>query len=200
MLNVRQNPSREVSTMPHYPTYKERSKRAFRAYIDVLETAEWLKGELRGPLLLFDLTMGEFRLLELLHREGALFVPDVARRRRLHRQAVDVIIKRLSKRGFVMRKIIRLPPVDPKRAHVPASQRDERREGIRTSVVGLTKIGKKFVADVLPNHTKMVKAVLRALDGREQDTLSRLCRKLRAGNPVRYFAELTHEYVEGDDE
>jgi hypothetical protein len=46
----------------------------------------------------------------------------------------------------------------------------------------------------------MVKAVLRALDGREQDTLSRLCRKLRAGNPVRYFAELTHEYVEGDDE
>jgi hypothetical protein len=69
-----------------------------------------------------------------------------------------------------------------------------------TSVVGLTKIGKKFVADVLPNHTKMVKALLRALDGREQDTLSRLCRKLRAGNPVRYFAELTHEYVEGDDE
>jgi DNA-binding MarR family transcriptional regulator len=200
MLNVRQNPCREVSAMPHYPTYKERSKRAFRAYIDVLETAEWLKGELRGPLLLFDLTMGEFRLLELLHREGALFVPDVARRRRLHRQAVDVIIKRLSKRGFVMRKIVRLPPVDPKRAHVPASQRDDQREGIRTSVVGLTKIGKKFVADVLPNHTKMVKALLRALDGREQDTLSRLCRKLRAGNPVRYFAELTHEYVEGDDE
>jgi hypothetical protein len=54
MLNVRQNPSREVSAMPHYPTYKERSKRAFRAYIDVLETAEWLKGELRGLLLLFE--------------------------------------------------------------------------------------------------------------------------------------------------
>jgi DNA-binding MarR family transcriptional regulator len=190
----------EVFAMSHYPTPRERAKRAFRAYIDVLETAEWLKGELRGPLLLFDLTMGEFRLLELLHREGALFVPDVARRRRLHRQAVDVIVKRLSKRGFVMRKIVRLPPVDPKRAHVPASQRNDQREGIRTSVVGLTKIGKKFVADVLPNHTKMVKALLRALDGREQDTLSRLCRKLRAGNPVRYFAELTHEYVEGDDE
>jgi DNA-binding MarR family transcriptional regulator len=83
---------------------------------------------------------------------------------------------------------------------VPASKRDEAREGIRTSVVGLTKTGKRFIADVLPTHTKMVKASMRALDGRDQDTLSRLCRKLRAGNPVRYFAEITHEYVEGDDE
>ncbi len=38
---------------------------------------------------------------------------------------------------------------------------------------------------------------MRALNAREQDSLSHLCRKLRAGNPVRYFAELTHEYVEG---
>ena len=186
--------------MPHYPTYKERSKRAFRAYIDVLETAEWLKGEMYGPLLLYDLSMGDFRLLELLHREGTLFVPDIARKRGLHRQALDVTITRLFRRGFVRRLIVRLPPVDPERAHLPASKRDEPRKGIRTSAVGLTKLGKKFIADVLPNHTKVVKALLRALDGREQDTLSHLCRKLRAGNPVRYFAELTHEYVEGDDE
>ncbi len=182
--------------MPHYPTYKQRSRRAFRAYINVLETAEWLKGELHGPLLLYDLSMGDFRLLELLHREGALFVPDIARKRGLHRQAVDVTIARLSKRGFVLRKIINLPPVEPDRAHLPASKRDERREGIRTSAVGLTKSGKKFISDVLPNHTKTVKALMRALDGREQDTLSRLCRKLRTGNPVRYFAELTHEDVD----
>ena len=71
---------------------------------------------------------------------------------------------------------------------------------MRTSAVGLTKTGKRFIADVLPNHTKMVKALMRALDGRDQDTLSRLCRKLRAGNPVRFFAELRHEYVDADDE
>jgi DNA-binding MarR family transcriptional regulator len=186
--------------MPHYPTRKERARRAFRAYIDVLETAEWLKGELYGPLLLYDLSMGDFRLLELLYREGALFVPDIARRRGLHRQAVDVTIARLSKRGFVRRAIVKLPPVDPQRAHVPASKRDEPREGIRTSVVGLTKPGKKFISDVLPNHTKVVKALMRALDGREQDTLSHLCRKLRAGNLVRYFAELTHEDVDDDED
>jgi len=187
-------PSWEVfATMPHHPTHKERAKRAFRAYIDVIETAEWLKSELHGPLLLYDLSMGDFRLLELLYREGALFVPDIARRRGLHRQAVDVIAKRLSKRGFVLRKIIKLPPVDPQRAHVPASKRNEAREGIRTTVVGLTKPGKKFIADVLPNHTKVVKALMRALDGREQDTLSRLCRKLRQGDVVKFVREITHE-------
>jgi len=186
--------------MSHYPTPRERAKRAFGAYMDVIETADWLKGELRGPLLLYDLSMGDFRLLELLHREGAMFAPDIARRRRLHKQAVAVIVKRLSRRGFLLRKIVKLPPVEFQRAHVPASKRDEAREGIRTSVVGLTKTGKRFIADVLPTHTKMMKALMRALNAREQDSLSRLCRKLRAGNPVRYFAELTHEYVEGDDE
>jgi hypothetical protein len=50
-----------------------------------------------------------------------------------------------------------------------------------------------FVADVLPNHTKMVKALLRALDGRKQDTLSRLCRKLREGDMVKFVREITHE-------
>jgi hypothetical protein len=90
--------------------------------------------------------------------------------------------------------------VEFQRAHVPASKRDDAREGIRTSVVGLTKTGKRFIADVLPIHTKMVNALMRALDGRDQDTLSRLCRKLRAGNPVRYFAELTHEDVDDDED
>ncbi len=151
--------------MSHYPTPRERAKRAFGAYMEVLETADWLKGELRGPLVLYDLSMGEFRLLELLHREGAMFAPDIARKRRLHKQAVAVIVKRLSKRGFVMRKIVKLPPVEFQRAHVPASKRDEGREGIRTSVVGLTKTGKKFVADVLPTHTKMMKALMRRGEG-----------------------------------
>lgn len=173
--------------MSHYPTPRERAKRAFGAYMDVLETADWLKGELRGPLVLYDLSMGEFRLLELLHREGAMFAPDIARKRRLHKQAVAVIVKRLSKRGFVMRKIVKLPPVEFQRAHVPASKRDERREGIRTSVVGLTKTGKKFVADVLPTHTKMMKALMRALNAREQGHVEPPLPEIARGQPGQVF-------------
>jgi hypothetical protein len=39
----------------------------------------------------------------------------------------------------------------------------------------------------------MVKSLLRVLDAREQDTLSRICRKLREGDVVKFVRELTME-------
>jgi MarR family transcriptional regulator, 2-MHQ and catechol-resistance regulon repressor len=176
--------------MPRYMSHKEKTRRAFRAYMDLLDTAEWLKGELRGPLMSFDLTMGEFRVLELLYREGALFVQDIARRRRLRRQSMDAVVARLAERGWVQRKIVTLPPVEFERAHLAKSTRNERREGRRVSVVGLTKSGKKFMGNVLPSHSKLVKALLRVLNATEQDSLSRLCRKLRAGDVLKFVAEI----------
>ena len=179
--------------MSHYVSPREKTQRAFRSYMDLLDTAEWMKGELRGPLMSFDLAMGEFRLLELLYREGALFVSDIARKRGLRRQGVDVTIARLAKRGWVGRKVVALPPVEPRRAHLAKSRNDERREGRRITAVGLTKSGKKFIGNVLPSHSKVVKALMRALDGREQETLGRLCRKLRAGDVVKFVSEIMHE-------
>jgi hypothetical protein len=57
--------------MRHYPRHREKTQRAMQAYLDLIDTADWLRGELRVPLESFDLTMGEFRLLEMLNREGA---------------------------------------------------------------------------------------------------------------------------------
>jgi hypothetical protein len=59
-------------------------------------------------------------------------------------------------------------------------------------VVGLTQPGKKSMRNLPPNHSKLVKSLMRALDAREQDSLFRICRKLRTGNPVRFFAEIMH--------
>lgn len=182
--------------MPHYPTPREKTRRAFQAYMDLLDTAEWIRGELRAPLESFDLTMPEFRLLELLYREGALPVVDVARRRRMMRQSMHGLIDRLGRRGWVRRAIAVLPPVEFKEAHLRNSMRDEPREGRRISVVGLTKSGKKFVGIVMPRHSKVVKAFMRAIDSREQDSLSRICRKLREGDIMKFVSELTHEDVE----
>jgi DNA-binding MarR family transcriptional regulator len=44
--------------------------------------------------------------------------------------------------------------------------RNERREGRRTSVVELTKPGKKFMENVLPSHSKLAKALLRVLNAK----------------------------------
>jgi hypothetical protein len=37
---------------------------------------------------------------------------------------------------------------------------------------------------------------MRALTSREQDLLSRLCRKLREGDIMKFVSEITHEDVE----
>ncbi len=182
--------------MKDYPTPREKTQQAFRTYTDLLDTAEWMRAEMRGPLELFDLTMAEFRLLELLYREGALPVADVGRRRKMKPQNTHELIARLGKQGWVRRVIVVLPPAEFKQAHLPNSQKGEQREGRRISVVGLTKPGKKLMGDVLPRHSKVVRAFMRALTLREQNTLSRLCRKLREGDIVKFVSEITHEDVE----
>lgn len=179
--------------MARYPSREERTRRAFQAYTDLLDTAEWMKGQLRGPLASFELAMGDFRLMEMLYREGALFASDVARRRGLHRQALDATIARLEKLGWVSHRMVTLPPVEFEQTHWAKALSKVPRTGRRAKVVGLTRLGKRFIGNVLPRHSKLVKSFMRALNGTEQESLSRLCRKLREGDAVRFFREITHE-------
>ena len=182
--------------MRHYVTQKEKTQRAMQAYMDLIDAADWLRGALRTPLESFDLTMGEFRLLELLDREGALTLPDAANRRKARKQNVRGMVRRLEGRGWVGRRIVMLPPVPFEQTHWAKSRRREKREGRKVSVVGLTAAGKKFIRDVLPRHSKLVKSLFRVLDSREQMSLSRLCRKLREGDPVKFIREITMQEVE----
>jgi DNA-binding MarR family transcriptional regulator len=179
--------------MARYPSREERTERALRGYTALLDTADWLKAEVRAPLESFGLTLAEFRLLEVLHREGALPVVDLARRRGSKWHNVAAMIEGMEGRGWLRRGVVTLPPVEFERAHLAKSRRNQRRRGRRLTVVALTAEGKTFLKQVLSIHAKLVKALMRALDGREQDSLFRNCRKLREGNPVRFFAELTHE-------
>jgi hypothetical protein len=47
-----------------------KTTRAFRAYINLMDAANWLRAEMSGQLATFDLTMTQFRILEGLFREG----------------------------------------------------------------------------------------------------------------------------------
>jgi len=40
-----------------------KTNRAFRAYIDLMDAADWLRGEMSDQLASFDLTMTQFRVL-----------------------------------------------------------------------------------------------------------------------------------------
>ncbi|MFZ0980830.1 MAG: MarR family transcriptional regulator [Candidatus Acidiferrales bacterium] len=182
------------ATMPHYPTHKEKTQRALRAYVDLIDTGEWFKSELRGPLETFGVTMGEYRLLELLYHEGKLTVTDLAWKRRIKRQNAEVAIDRLGGYGWVRRRSVRLPPTPfHKGSNVAKSRWNEPRVGRRVSMVSLTKSGEKFIGNVLPRHSKLVKSLMRVLDAREQDTLSRICRKLREGDVMKFVREIRME-------
>jgi len=170
-------------------TQRQKTERAFRAYLDLIDTADWLKREMRAPLEAFDMTMMDFRLMEMLYRESALTAPDIAARIGRPRQDVQVIVARLQKRGWVERKMASLAPVEFERARLPKARQDGRR-GRKVAVVELTASGRKLMGTVLPRHAKLVRAMMCVLDGREKDSISKVCRKLRRGDVVKFVREL----------
>ena len=182
--------------MSRKPTHKEKTERAFRAYLGLLDAEERLKTAFREPLKLIDLTVEGFRLLATLDREGALPVADLVRRRGREQKATRQVIERLEKHGWVGRAIVKLPPVEFKRAHLPVSMKDAPREGQRIAVVGLTAPGKKFIGGVLTRYSKIMKSIMRGIDSREMESPNRICGKLRAGDVMKFVAEITHEGVE----
>jgi DNA-binding MarR family transcriptional regulator len=186
----------------HRPTQREKTARAFRAYVELLDTAEYMKAKLRGQLESFDLTMQGFRLLEMLYREGPVTVPDAAEKRGCKRQNMDAIVARLEQRGWVERAVVRRPPAEIAEGHLPKAMRGKQREGSRVAMVRLTKLGTKFMGTVFPRHAKTVKAWMRCLDGREQESLSHICAKLREGHFLKFVSEITHvhEGNEGEED
>jgi MarR family 2-MHQ and catechol resistance regulon transcriptional repressor len=172
--------------------------RAYRAYLDLLDTARWFRTEMRGQLESFGLTMGGFRVLELLLREGPTHVGGVARKVHAARQNLEVIVDRLEERGWLRREAAMLPPAEMKKSRIPIAKRGRRRKGYRVTLLCLTPSGTQVIADVFPKHVKVVKSFMHVLDGREQETLSRLLQKLRVGDIIRFVREITMNRYDED--
>ncbi len=129
--------------------------------MDLLDAEEHLKDALKDPLQLAGLTVEGFRLLEMLHREGALPIAHITKRRGRRRESTLEVIGRLEKRGWVRRAIVKLPAVSFERAHLPKSKKDVPREGQKIAVAGLTAFGKRLIVDVLMNYSKVFESIMR---------------------------------------
>jgi DNA-binding MarR family transcriptional regulator len=187
-----QSPSQTPRRVVHYPTQKEKTERAFGAYLDLLDTADWIQGRLRGQLESFDLTIGGFRLLDLLYRKGPMSLAAACEIRQSSRQNMNEIARRLEERGWVRREYFELPPVEFKQSHLSKSKRGRPRKGRELGALRLTPLGERLIANVIPKRAKLVKALMRAIDAREQQSLSRICHKLREGDVVKFVSEMTH--------
>lgn len=175
------------------PDVEERKLRSFRAYLDLLDTAEWLRRQFAEQLESFDLTIDGFRLLDILYRQGPITTEEFCKRRRCRRQSFDKLIKPLEARGWVKYDVIELEPAEVDFTQLAKRVRDLPRRGRRTGRASLTESGEKFMHVVFPRHVKLVFAFMRALEMREQESLSKTCRKLREGDVVRMLDEITLE-------
>ena len=70
------------------------------------------------------------------------------------------------------------------------------KNGHAVGVLRLTPEGEKFVGTIFPKHAKVVKSLMRVLEGREQQTLSKLLRKLRKGDVVKFVQEIRMKEVD----
>jgi len=157
-----------------------KTKRAYRTGLELIETADWLREKLARQLENFDLTWMQFRVLCVLYHEGPQYQQELGRIFSTSKQSVGHVLKRLEEEGWIERWAGRLEK---------KSENSKAKQGRRVTGLRLTAEGEKKIADVFPKHTKIVKCYLRGLDGREMETLVRLCGKVREGDAVKFLKE-----------
>jgi MarR family transcriptional regulator, 2-MHQ and catechol-resistance regulon repressor len=168
-----------------------KTNRAFRAYIDLMDAADWLRGEMSDQLATFDLTMMQFRVMEALFRGGPQYQELLSRRFDCSKQNIARVLKGLLKAGAVRSDRCRLPSRPTEEVAGEAWKRAGLRwQGRWISLLTLTPKGKRFIARVIGKHKKVVRAWMRVLDAREQQTLGRLCRRLREGDVVKFVKDI----------
>jgi hypothetical protein len=70
---------------------------------------------------------------------------------------------------------------------------------VRLSHAGSMRSRTQRLAPETRTTARVVKAFMRAIDSRGQDSLSRICRKLREGDIMKFVSELTHDYVKDQE-
>jgi len=141
----------------HYRGSKE-EMRALDAYIKLMRAAESVAGS-RGPMLAEEgLTLTQFGVLEALYHLGPLPHCELGRKLLKSGGNITVVVDNLEKRGLVSRK-----------------RHDEDR---RLVTVHLTSAGRRLIAGVFPLHVEAIVQDMGALTASEQETLSRLCRRV----------------------
>lgn len=166
-----------------YVDERFKTGRAFAAYVDLLDAADSVRDRMSRHLETLDLTMMQFRVLETLARNGPQYQQVLSRKFRCPKDQVASVLRSLEGCGYVRKEAARLAQTSAEGWVNPRNAAKMKRapRGRPVKLVRLTTEGEKLIGYVFPKHAKVVKAEMRVLEGREQATLSRLCRKLKDG-------------------
>jgi MarR family 2-MHQ and catechol resistance regulon transcriptional repressor len=152
--------------MAGYTPY-EKTQRALEAYRVLATATESVDRLVRRQTEFFDLSLSQFRVLEVLLRLGATTQATICDELKATHSAVSATTATLVARGLV-------------------NQRKDKKDR-RMMMVRLTAQGQELIKQLFPLCAKMIRAQMSALSSREQKILQRLCEKLREGD-LRSFA------------
>ena len=117
-------------------------------------------------------------------------------------QSIAYVIQRLERKGWVRRvpgKLATSRTPESERTARRAIERGKKIEGRRVILIKPTREGKEWIEDVFTGRAKVVQSYMRALGGRELFTLKRLCDKLRKGDLLRFYKEITRVDFKGEE-
>lgn len=185
--------------MEHSRRVKQKIHRAWGAYLELTEAVGWMEEKLTVPLDVFGLTRAEFRLLVTLYRNGPMTKSEAAEKLgRVHR-AVTKTVDAAEEFGWVSVGERRLPPAEVKESRIPKERRGKPRTGRRVAVIRLTPEGERLIGKVLPRQETIVRSLMDALESRELDSLTRICRKLRRGDVLPFWFEVMRQNREDEE-
>lgn len=131
---------------------------ALDSYIKLQRAADSVASRVHRYLAQANLTTSQFGVLECLYHLGPLCQRDIGQKILKSSGNISTVIDNLEKRGYVARR----------------RAKDDR----RYISVELTTSGRSLIANTFPRHVEEIVENLKALTPREQQQLSRLCKKL----------------------
>lgn len=152
--------------------------RVLGVYLDLVDAAQTVDVFLSRTLAPRKLTLGQYRILATLLREGPQSQQEMNDRHFRSEGTASGTLAVLEERGLIVR-----------RGH----EQDKRQR-----MVHLSPQGHAFIEELFPRHSRLVRAQMAALTGREQIMLRKLCRKLMEGDPLKFISELTLVEAEED--
>jgi predicted ATP-grasp superfamily ATP-dependent carboligase len=101
-----------------------KTERAFQAYVELMDAAERLRNFMARKLETFDLTMVQFRVLEMVYHKGPRYQEAISRRLGCSKQNIRLVLDRLERAGWIKRVKARLPATQA--AGTPAKKTADR--------------------------------------------------------------------------
>ena len=86
-----------MKSYPYLPQ-REKKRRAYEAYASLLETADWMRFDMAERLAAFNLTLMQYRVMEILIRDGPTHQRKISLRFRCSIESISYGIRRLRKR------------------------------------------------------------------------------------------------------